>query len=259
MSKHTITLSTKMDPQKHIVVHFDAETTTQGEARHNRNIDEAFNNESVAVPGRRRVDGTQPEWMIMTGCARGSVDIVSIALNTTDTTIKGVDIRHQGDSVVKEIPIEEFVPHNFANMSRWLHSHGIPKELYQELLCCEVARYKWRSSEFKKRAIHDTHHKPDNCQVTRAHLQEHHQARVNELRMKCPDGLADRALEPMIDYFNSQLDHDINKYNQNKNPKVLFEPFSGERGPFCATSVTLDGRPVNLALQAVWTEAHGRV
>ena len=248
-----------MDPQKHIVMHFDAETTTQGEARHNRNIDEAFNNESVAVPGRRRVDGTQPEWMIMTGHARGGMDIVSVALNTANNLIKGVDIRHQGDSVVKEIPIEEFMPHNFVNMSRWLHSHGTPKESHQELLCYKIARHKWRSSEFKKRAIHDIHSRPDNYQGMRALLQEQHQAQVDELRTKCPDGLADRALESMIDYFNTQLDHDINKYNQRKNPKVLFEPHSGQRGLFRATSVTLDGRPVNPALQAVWHEAHGRV
>ena len=108
------------------------------------------------------MDGTQPEWMIMTGYAPGSVDIDGAVLNPTNNLITGVHIKHKGDSVVKEIPIAEFMRDNFANVSRWLHRHGTPEELHQDQLCYKVARCKWRSWEFKERATQDIHGNSNN-------------------------------------------------------------------------------------------------
>ena len=64
---HFTMMMATMDPKKHTVVHLDAEAMTRGEAIHNRNIDETFNDEMVVAPGWRRAHGESPEWMLMTG------------------------------------------------------------------------------------------------------------------------------------------------------------------------------------------------
>ena len=142
-----------MNQEKHIAVHFDTDKTTQGEAFHDRNIDETFNNKTVVASGQHCINGEAPEWMLMTGFGPGSVEITTMGLNPKDNLTMCMHVRHKGDSVEKTIPFWEFTRDNFENTSRWLHNHRTPEELHQDQTCHKVARYKWQSLAFKNCVI----------------------------------------------------------------------------------------------------------
>ena len=141
-------------------MHCDADATTQGEAFHNRNIDETFNNETVVASGRCRINGETPNWMLMTGFGPGSVEMTSMGLDPKDNLTMCVHVRHKGDSVEKTIPFWEFVCDDFENTSQWPHKHGTPEESHQDQTCHKVARCKWWSLAFRSRTVQEMEENP---------------------------------------------------------------------------------------------------
>ena len=136
------------NPDSHIVSHFAC--ANGGETMCGRNNDETFNDATVINAGRKHCNGEHPQWMIMTGHAKGCVEMSGVGLNPDDNLVCEVDMKHKGDSIVKSVEFREFIRHNFENTGEWLWRQGVLVEPQECLACHKVASHKWRSVAHKQ-------------------------------------------------------------------------------------------------------------